>query len=356
MFRSASLVACCVAFPVLSKVLERAPGLLHNPNSKLSSRLKQVKRIGHRGCTQEGIPENSMAAFQHAVDQNVCCIELDVRLTADNRVVIFHDGTLSRMTNGKTSKSIEEMKFKDLPALEPSDLEQQSDEGRRGSHRIPLFSEVLVLLDKHPHLTMIVEFKEDNDELIRLVHGLIQPYAHERIVWFSLKTQINNKLRRYDPTIPTIVSAVETLQYVFFYYLGLIPFMSMPFCVFGITLQEIPLSRLRNEASLKDIPDPIKRALAWLLAGCPPWMFACPGLFQHLQSRGYPVWFLGVNEERHIEASLTLGANAVLTDRPRWLDNAHNDGHLQLKGMQSTTGLTGGKGKGLRQDDGDHQA
>ena len=290
-----------------------------------------------------------MAAFQHAVDRNVCCVELDVRLTADNQVVVFHDGSLSRMTNGKVVKSIEEMDFEDLPALEPADVEQQGGNSRE-VHRIPLFAEVLTLMDKYPDLSMIVEFKEDDDELIRLVHGLIQPYAHERIVWFSLQTRINNKLRVYDSSMPTIVGAAEALQYVFLYYLGLVPFMTMPFCIFGITLQDIPLSRLRNESSLKAIPDPIKRILAWLLAGCPPWFFACPGLFQHLQSRGYPVWFLGVNEEGHIEASETLGANAVLTDRPSWLNAAHIDGKLQLKGVQSVGH------KGADHDNGNHRA
>ena len=52
----------------------------------------------HRGLhdNEHGIPENSMAAFQRAVDKGYG-IELDVHLTADNQLVVFHDDTLTRM-------------------------------------------------------------------------------------------------------------------------------------------------------------------------------------------------------------------------------------------------------------------
>lgn len=52
----------------------------------------------HRGLydNEHGIPENSMAAFRRAVDKGYG-IELDVHLTADNQLVVFHDDTLTRM-------------------------------------------------------------------------------------------------------------------------------------------------------------------------------------------------------------------------------------------------------------------
>ncbi|MHB1220484.1 MAG: glycerophosphodiester phosphodiesterase family protein, partial [Gammaproteobacteria bacterium] len=55
--------------------------------------------IAHRGASFYA-PENTMAAFQKAVDLGIEWIELDVALTKDNHPIIIHDDTLNRTTNG----------------------------------------------------------------------------------------------------------------------------------------------------------------------------------------------------------------------------------------------------------------
>ena len=59
------------------------------------------KYIAHRGLhdIKKGIPENSMKAFEEAIKKGVA-IELDVRLSKDGRVVVFHDKPLKRMCGG----------------------------------------------------------------------------------------------------------------------------------------------------------------------------------------------------------------------------------------------------------------
>ena len=56
-------------------------------------------RIGHRGASAE-CPENTLASFARAVELGVGMIECDLQLTADGHVVVFHDWTLERTTNG----------------------------------------------------------------------------------------------------------------------------------------------------------------------------------------------------------------------------------------------------------------
>jgi glycerophosphoryl diester phosphodiesterase len=54
--------------------------------------------VGHRGARGEA-PENTIAGFAHALAVGVDALELDVRLSADGRLVVIHDETLDRTTN-----------------------------------------------------------------------------------------------------------------------------------------------------------------------------------------------------------------------------------------------------------------
>ena len=56
--------------------------------------------FAHRGASKAA-PENTLAAFRLAIEQKADALELDVQLTADKEVVVFHDNILSRTTNGE---------------------------------------------------------------------------------------------------------------------------------------------------------------------------------------------------------------------------------------------------------------
>lgn len=70
--------------------------------------------IAHRGASGDA-PENTMAAFELAVDQGADVVELDVHLTSDGHPIVFHDDLLDRTTNaqglvrGKTLAQIQEL-------------------------------------------------------------------------------------------------------------------------------------------------------------------------------------------------------------------------------------------------------
>lgn len=104
------------------------------------------RRYAHRGlhCAQDGIPENSLPAFRRAVEAGYG-IELDLHLTTDGRLVVFHDDTLDRVC-GATGR-VDEKSYAELQQLRLLGTEE----------RIPLFSEVLdIVAGKIP---MIVEVK-----------------------------------------------------------------------------------------------------------------------------------------------------------------------------------------------------
>ena len=59
-----------------------------------------MKKIGHRGAKGYE-PENTLVSFQKAIDLNVDGVELDVHLSSDGALIVIHDETIDRTTNGK---------------------------------------------------------------------------------------------------------------------------------------------------------------------------------------------------------------------------------------------------------------
>ena len=57
-------------------------------------------RIGHRGARAYA-PENTLASFKKALEIGVDAVELDVRKTKDNQLVVIHDADVKRTTNGE---------------------------------------------------------------------------------------------------------------------------------------------------------------------------------------------------------------------------------------------------------------
>ena len=60
----------------------------------------RVLNIGHRGASR-AFPENTLAAFRAACDAGADMCELDVQLSRDGAVVVIHDDTVDRTTNGR---------------------------------------------------------------------------------------------------------------------------------------------------------------------------------------------------------------------------------------------------------------
>lgn len=92
--------------------------------------------VGHRGAMGH-CPENTMASFKKALELGADVIELDVHLSRDGRLVVIHDPTLERTTNGRGF-------VRDLTWEELSRLDAGSWYGRRfAGERIPLLEDVL---------------------------------------------------------------------------------------------------------------------------------------------------------------------------------------------------------------------
>lgn len=94
----------------------------------------------HRGASAYA-PENTMASFKKAVELHADGIELDVQLTRDNELVVIHDETLERTTNGNGW-----VKDHSLPQLRALDCSYRSEFPDAPRMRIPLMREVFELI------------------------------------------------------------------------------------------------------------------------------------------------------------------------------------------------------------------
>lgn len=97
--------------------------------------------FAHRGDSAHA-PENTLAAFRSAVEQAANGIELDIQLTADNEIIVMHDATLQRTTNGSGY-----VHGKTLSHIRSLDAGMWFGSEFRGE-RIPTLREVLEILPR----------------------------------------------------------------------------------------------------------------------------------------------------------------------------------------------------------------
>lgn len=109
-----------------------------------------VKDYAHRGCFDKTLPENSLTAIRIAADKGLG-LEIDVHLTKDNKLVVFHDHTLKRMCG--VNGVVEEMTESQLTALKLKNT----------SHTIPTLKDVLAAVDGRTPI--LIELKCRNNEI-----------------------------------------------------------------------------------------------------------------------------------------------------------------------------------------------
>lgn len=139
--------------------------------------------IAHRGYfdNKKGIPENSILAFERAIKNNFV-IELDVHLLKDNKIVVFHDDNLKRMTG--LNKEIKDCTYQEIEKLRLLNTNQ----------KIPLFQDVLSLVSGK--VPILIELKYDiktgllENELMKLLKNYqgkyaIQSFRPKTVYWFK---------------------------------------------------------------------------------------------------------------------------------------------------------------------------
>ena len=117
-------------------------------------------KIAHRGASGYS-PENTLLSFKKALDMGVDAIELDVHLSADGVLVVIHDQTLERTTNGKGLVA-------DFTLFELKKLQIENHQS------IPTLSEVLDLVNKKCVVHIELKGAQTPQAVAQLIDGYVR--------------------------------------------------------------------------------------------------------------------------------------------------------------------------------------
>jgi glycerophosphoryl diester phosphodiesterase len=143
-------------------------------------------RIGHRGARAYE-PENTLRSYKKALEIGVDAVELDVRKTKDNQLVVIHDGDVKKTTNGKGLVS--ELTLKQIK-------EFSTEKGEK----IPTLKEALDFLDKK--VKILIELKEEGVE--EKVLSLVREVGLQKnVIIVSFIEDALRKVRELDKEVET---------------------------------------------------------------------------------------------------------------------------------------------------------
>ncbi len=245
---------------------------------------KEFQIIAHKGASGVA-PENTLAAFQKALDLNVDMIELDVRHTKDEEIIVFHDQTLDRTTNGTGDVhdyTLEEIKQFDAGSWFDSKYSDQ---------KIPTLKEALDLIDGRAKV--LIEIKHmDHPHYHDFSEKLIDVIREERngFEWCILQSYEDKYLEEahnYDERVQTkkLLIGEDSAPLVAFY-----------------VETRVHLGRSKQEIQL-DALNPHFETLS-------------PRRIFRMHARGYEVYAYPVNERDDMIKCLNMGVDGIITDFP----------------------------------------
>jgi glycerophosphoryl diester phosphodiesterase len=245
----------------------------------------RIHVIAHRGGAALR-PENTVAAFAHAVAIGADVLEMDLRATADGSIVVLHDATVDRTTDGRGR--VDSMTLAELQKLDAG-YRWTNDGGRthpfRGQGiRVPTLEEVFQRL---PDQRLNLEMKRVEPVLADPLCALIRRSGMtQRVLVASMDVATIEAFRRACPEVATSMSRSEALTF------------------FGL-----------QRAWLDAVYSPPVQALQV------PYFFGdsivpTPGFVAAARRKNFKLHVWTINDDARMRELIGLGVDGIVTDRP----------------------------------------
>jgi glycerophosphoryl diester phosphodiesterase len=240
--------------------------------------------IAHQGGN--GLrPGNTLLAFDYALALGVDVLEMDVHLSRDGQVVVMHDATVDRTTNG--NGALADLDLADIRELDaayhwPFDSDDKQFRGQ--AVQIPTLPEVV---QRYPGHRLLLELKTPQPELANAVCEILRSHQQAPLTMVaSFHQQALEAFRKACPTVATSASSDEVQSFMFFRNVGL----SRLFIAPAIALQ---VAKVRDGVDLLN-DDFVKDADELSLF----------------------VDFWTLNDVADMRMAEKIGAQGIITDRP----------------------------------------
>ena len=223
--------------------------------------------IAHRGASAYA-PENTLATFDKALDLGAGNVEFDVHFSADGHVVVIHDDTVDRTTNG--AGAVASLSLKQLKRLDAGSWFAAQFSGER----IPTLEELLERYKSRLHFH--IEVKGQAEHLSEKTIDLVRGYG-----WLGSVTITSFQKERLE----------EAKAYA----------------------PEIPVGWLAREVDEPMVEQARRMGLAEV---CPHADFLNGDLLERLHQMGFMVSAWGVRDEEVMRSIVEAGADGIIIDFP----------------------------------------
>ncbi len=219
--------------------------------------------IGHRGAMGHET-ENSLPSIQKALDLGVDMIEIDVFKIKSGEIMVFHDETVDRLTNGPGA--IEEYYITDLNKLILN-----------GGHKIPMLQDVLKIIDNKVALNIELKGAGTADRVNHIMNFYIEKrnWSPENFIISSFRWDELEDMRRLNPDVRIAVLTEDN------------------------PLKAIPMAKKLNAEAI----NPYFKNLDAQAASA-------------ISEEGFKIYTWTVNEEQDIQAMKQLGVDGIITNYP----------------------------------------
>ena len=240
---------------------------------------KSIVRVAHRGASAQ-YPENTLLAFRQAIEQGVDALEIDIHCTADDELLVIHDSTLERTTNG--SGSICDHSLQEIRKL---------DAGR--GEQVPILTEVIQLA-REAQTRLCVEIKGATDvEELEIAEGVVRTLEDADFLSQAIVTSFSPKAllraKALNPEVSTMLDPSPQDG--------------------SLTPRQICAQALAAGANCLSYD----------------FRFLTPQIARECQLMGLALWPWDPDEADDIRQVLMLGVHGIITNRPDMLNKVLHD-------------------------------
>ena len=208
-----------VSFWLFLLILAGVTGLLNTCNSEtveevvLTKQKRKIALVAHRGAADTA-PENTLAAIRQALQTPAEFIEVNIHQTKDKQIVVMHDASVDRTTNGEGN--IEDLTLAEIKKLDAGSWYDSAYQ----NERVPTLEEVLQLIKGKKKL--LIEIKKGRDYYEGIENQTIALLQENRAGdWCTLQSfydPVLEKIWKNEISVPTHKLIVGKLPWLPLYY------------------------------------------------------------------------------------------------------------------------------------------